>query len=149
MVERQAQRIKGKGIVLKAVKQKQARMLHISDETIKILIHHKRHQQLQKAKWVEDQDLMFPNSVGNLLDEKADRSWFAALCRSAWVPEYELYQLRKTAFTTMASQTDVRTLMDYSGHTNVGTVMKSYVSSTNESMKKAVNGMDKLRPSIN
>lgn len=149
LVERQAQRLKGKGIVLKAVKQKQARILHISDETIKILIQHKRHQQLQKAKWIDDHELMFPNSVGNLLDEKADRNWFAALCRSAWVPEYELYQLRKTAFTTMASQTDVRTLMDYSGHTNVGTVMKSYVSSTNESMKKAVNGMDKLRPSIN
>jgi len=99
--------------------------------------------------WHDDHNLVFPNSVGKLLDEKADRAWFKQLCRNAWVPEYQLYQLRKTAFTTMASQTDVRTLMDYSGHTNVNTVMKSYVSSNNESMKKAVNGMDKLRPSIN
>jgi len=146
LIERQAQRVKGQGIILKAVKQKESRAIPLSDETIKILATHKRHQSLKKAKWEEDSDLIFPNSVGKLLDEKADREWFRRLCVDAWVPEYQLYQLRKTAFTTMASQTDMRTLMDYSGHTNVNTVMKSYVSSTNESMKKAVNGMDELRP---
>lgn len=146
LIERQAQRVKGQGIILKAVKQKESRLIPLSDETIKILTAHKRHQALKKARWQDDLDLIFPNSVGKLLDEKADRAWFAQLCVDAWVPKYELYQLRKTAFTAMASQTDVRTLMDYSGHTNVGTVMKSYVSSNNESMKKAVNGMDGLRP---
>lgn len=146
LIERQAQRVKGQGIILKAVKQKESRVIPLSDETIKILTTHKRHQALQKATWEDDLDLIFPNSVGKLLDEKADRAWFELLCVDAWVPKYQLYQLRKTAFTAMASQTDVRTLMDYSGHTNVGTVMKSYVSSNNESMKKAVNGMDELRP---
>ncbi len=55
---------------------------------------------------------------------------------------YELYQLRKTAFTAMASQTDLKTLMEFSGHTQVATVMGSYVFATTESMKKAVNGLD-------
>jgi integrase len=146
LIERQAQRVKGRGIILKAVKQKESRLIPLSDETIKILLNHQRHQKLQKAMWHDDHNLVFPNSVGKLMDEKADRAWFKQLCRNAWVPDYQLYQLRKTAFTTMASQTDVRTLMDYSGHTNVNTVMKSYVSSNNESMKKAVNGLDKLRP---
>lgn len=146
LIERQAQRVKGQGIIIKAVKQKESRVIPLSDETIRILMVHKRYQALQKAKWDDELNIIFPNSVGKLLDEKADRAWFHLLCMEAWVPNYELYQLRKTAFTAMASQTDVRTLMDYSGHTNVGTVMKSYVSSNNESMKKAVSGMDELRP---
>lgn len=146
LIERQALRVKGRGIITKEVKQKESRVILLSDETIKILLTHKRHQALQKALWQDDLDLIFPNSIGKLLDEKADRAWFTRLCIAAWVPLYELYQLRKTAFTAMASQTDMRTLMDYSGHTNVNTVIKSYVSSTSESMKLAVNGMDELRP---
>jgi integrase len=62
-------------------------------------------------------------------------------------PNYELYQLRKTAITAMASQTDLKTLMEFTGHTQVSTVLGSYVFATSESMTKAVNGMDSLRPS--
>ncbi len=54
--------------------------------------------------------------------------------------------MRKTAFTNMASLTDPRTLLDYTGHSNLSVVMKSYFFSTNESMARAVSEMDKLRP---
>jgi hypothetical protein len=64
------------------------------------------------------------------------------------VPDCQLYQLRKTAITAMAGQTDLRTLMEFSGHTQVSTVIGNYVFVTSESMKSAVNGMDKLRPKI-
>ena len=90
--------------------------------------------------------LVFPNSIGKLQDEKADRLIFKKLCKAAGVPDYQLYQLRKTAFTNMASQTDLRTLMEFSGHTQISTVMGSYVFATSESMKNAIEGMDKLRP---
>jgi integrase len=83
------------------------------------------------------------------LDEKADRNSFKGLIRSAGTPDYELYQLRKTAFTAMASQTDLKTLMEFTGHSQVSTVMNSYVFATSESMTKAVSGMDKLRPTAN
>jgi hypothetical protein len=66
--------------------------------------------------------------------------------RTAGTPNYELYQLRKTAFTAMASKTDLKTLMEFSGHTQVSTVMGSYVFATTESMTKAVSGMDQSRP---
>jgi hypothetical protein len=46
----------------------------------------------------------------------------------------------------MASQTDLKTLMEFTGHTQVSTVLGSYVFATSESMKQAVNGMDRLRP---
>jgi integrase len=146
-IVRQVQRVKGTGLVIKAVKQKKERTLPISDVTIQILLTHKRYQALQKAAWAEDLDLIFPNSIGRPLDEKADRNSFKDLIMTAGTPNYELYQLRKTAFTAMASQTDLKTLMEFTGHSQVSTVMNSYVFATSESMAKAVNGMDALRPS--
>jgi integrase len=145
-VVRQVQRVKGKGLVIKAVKQKKERTLAISDTTVQILLTHKRYQALQKAAWTEDLDLLFPNSLGKPQDEKADRNAFKKLLKNAGAPNYELYQLRKTCFTAMASQTDLKTLMEFTGHTQVSTVLGSYVFATSESMAKAVNGMDKLRP---
>lgn len=146
LIERQVQRAKGKGLILKAVKQKTARTLRISQETVRILLGHKRHQALNKAKWAEDNDLIFPNMVGKLGDEKSDRLAFKNLLTAAGVPDCHLYQLRKTAFTAMAGQTDLKTLMEFSGHTQVSTVIGNYVFATSESMVKAVNGMDMLRP---
>ena len=146
LVERQVQRIKGQGLVLKPVKQKTTRTLKISRETVQILLTHKRHQSLNKAKWHQDNDLIFPNSLGGLGDEKSDRLAFKNLLIAAGVPDYQLYQLRKTCFTNMAQQTDVRTLQAFSGHSQVSTLMGSYVFPTEESMLRAVSGMDKLRP---
>lgn len=146
LVERQVQRAKGHGLVLKSVKQKTARTLQISQETVHILTTYKRYQSLNKAKWSEDNDLIFPNTVGRLGDEKSDRLAFKNLLTAAGVPDCQLYQLRKTAFTTMAGQTDLKTLMEFSGHTQVSTVIGNYVFATSESMKRAVSGMDQLRP---
>ena len=146
LVERQVQRANGRGLVLKEVKQKTVRTLTISQETVRILLTHKRHQSLNKAKWTKDNKLIFPNTVGQLGDEKSDRLAFKNLLKAAGVSDFQLYQLRKTAFTTMAGQTDLKTLMEFSGHTQVSTVIGNYVFATSESMKSAVNGMDKLRP---
>ena len=146
LIERQVQRAKGQGLVLKPVKQKTARTLKISNETIQILLKHKRHQSLNKAKWTADINLIFPNTVGKLGDEKSDRLDFKKLLKATNVSDYQLYQLRKTAFTAMAGQTDLKTLMEFSGHTQVSTVIGNYVFATSESMKNAVNRMDQLRP---
>ena len=146
LVERQVQRAKGHGLILKSVKQKTARTLKISQETVRILLTHKRHQSLNKAKWTEDNHLIFPNTAGKLGDEKSDRLAFKNLLAAAGVPDYQLYQLRKTAFTAMAGQTDLKTLMEFSGHTQVSTVIGNYVFATSESMDLAIGKMDGLRP---
>ena len=148
LVERQVQRAKGKGLVLKPVKQKTARTLKISHETVQILVTHKRHQSLNKAKWAKDNDLIFPNTVGKLGDEKSDRLAFKNLLSAAGVPDCQLYQLRKTAFTAMAGQTDLKTLMEFSGHTQVSTVIGNYVFATSESMESAIKRMDQSRPAL-
>ena len=146
LVERQVQRVKGQGLILKSVKQKIARSLKISEETVQILVTHKRHQSINKAKWADDKDLIFPNTVGKLGDEKSDRLAFKNLLKAAGVTDYQLYQLRKTAFTAMAGQTDLKTLMEFSGHTQVSTVINSYVFATSDSMNKAVKMLNKSRP---
>jgi integrase len=89
---------------------------------------------------------MFPSTVGRLGDEKSDRLAYKNLLTAAGVSDCQLYQLRKTAFTAMAGQTDLKTLMEFSGHTQVSTVIGNYVFATSESLKSAVNGMDQLRP---
>ena len=93
-------------------------------------------------------DFVFPNTVGKLGDEKSDRLAFKNLLLSAGVPDCQLYQLRKTAFTNMASQTDLKTLMEFSGHTQVTTVMKSYVHTTTESMAAAIQKPEGSRPQL-
>ena len=148
LIERQVQRVKGRGLVTKSVKQKTARTIKIHPSTVKILLTHKRYQALKRANWAIDDDLMFTNTLGRFVDEKSDRLAFKNLCLLAGVPDYQLYQLRKTAFTNMAQQTDVRTLLAFSGHSQVSTLMGSYVFPTEESMLRAVSGMDKLRPSL-
>jgi integrase len=146
LIERQVQRSKGKGLMLKAVKQKTVRTLVLSQETVRILLTHKRHQGLTRAKWKEDNDLIFPNTVGKLGDEKSDRLAFKNLLSAAGVADFQLYQLRKTAFTAMAGQTDLKTLMEFSGHTQVSTIIGYYVFATSDSMHAAIKRMDGLRP---
>ena len=145
-LERQVQRETGKGLVFQSVKQNEVRSVLLSDEQIRILQTHKRHQALNKAKWTEDDDLIFPNTKGRKCDEKRDRRMFKDLLVQAWVGDYQLYQLRKTAYSNMASVTDMRTLKDFSGHAQVATLLKHYVYSNSESMTRAVSEMDKLRP---
>ena len=145
-IERQVQRGATGKLEFQAVKQNQTRTLKSSKTQMNILLNHKRYQALNKAKWTIDENLVFPNSTGGKLEEKKDRAEFKKLLKAAGLPDYQLYQLRKTCFTNMAPLTDVRTLQEYSGHSQVSTLMGSYVFPTGESMLRAVSGMDKLRP---
>jgi hypothetical protein len=55
---------------------------------------------------------------------------------------------RKTAFTNMTSQTNLKTLMEFSGHAQISTLIQSYVHGTTESMTLAINRLERLRPGI-
>ena len=144
--ERQVQRETGKGLIFQSVKQNAVRSVPLSAEQLRILATHKRYQVLNKAKWKDDEDLIFPNTEGRKCDEKRDRRLFKELLKRADVGDYQLYQLRKTAYSNMASVTDMRTLKDFSGHGQVATLLKHYVYSNNEALVQAVSRMDGLRP---
>ena len=144
-IERQVQRGASGTLEFQSVKQGQIRTVPLIDSQIRILLAHKRFQALNKAGWTTDENLIFPNSIGRKLGEKKDWANFKRLLNDAGVPDYQLNQLRKTAFTNMAQQTEIRTLQAFSGHSQVSTLMGSYVFPTEQSMLRAISEMDKLR----
>lgn len=147
-IERQVQRVKGEGLVFQSSKQGKIRTLHLSEKQIEILTIHKYQQDVSKSAWVEDQDLIFPNSIGKKQDPKADTKTWRTLLRSAGVnSHYTVYQMRKTAFTNLsASGVDLRTIMELSGHSQASTLLNCYVHPTTESIKNALATQDRLRP---
>jgi integrase len=149
-IERQVQRVKSKGLVFQTSKTGKIRTLHLSDAQVEILLIHRYDQDSKKGAWIEDEDLLFPNSVGKKQDPKADHKAWKALLKTAGVKaDYTRYQMRKTAFTNLsASGVDVRTIMEISGHSQASTLLASYVHATSESVKNALSVQDKNRPTV-
>jgi hypothetical protein len=55
--------------------------------------------------------------------------------------------MRKTAFSNLYAELgDIRKLLDYSGHSQVSTVMKSYVFATEDSANEIRRSIDACRP---
>jgi len=147
-IERQVQRVQSQGLVFQSSKTGKTRTLHLSDTQIEILMIHRFDQDSKKGSWVQDEDLLFPNSVGKKQDPKADHKAWKALLNAAGVKvDYTRYQMRKTAFTNLsASGVDVKTIMEMSGHTQASTLLTSYVHATSESIKNALSVQDRNRP---
>lgn len=147
-IERQVQRVKSQGLVFQTSKTGKTRTLHLSDTQVEILMIHRYDQDSKKGSWLQDEDLLFPNSVGKKQDPKADHNAWKGLIKAAGVKaDYTRYQMRKTAFTNLsASGVDVRTIMEISGHSQSSTLLTSYVHATSESLKNALNVQDRNRP---
>ena len=147
-ISRQVQRIAGEGLVFQSVKQGKQRTIVLTDEQISILKCHKDLQDVYRPTFSVDEGLIFPNSLGSKLDDKRDSYLWKKLLRLAEVKSYQRYQMRKTAFSNLYAQLgDVRKLLDYSGHSQVSTVMKSYVFATEEAGNEIRRSLDASRPS--
>ena len=144
------QRVTGKGLVIMPPKRKQSRPLPLSVESMKVLLKHKEIQDLESLRWNENQGWIFPNSQGRLLDEKADvRSWRILLANAGVTSKYTRYQLRKTCFSYLASSgIDLKTLMEFSGHSQSSTVLKHYVFTNEMAIRGASESLNGLRPKI-
>jgi len=147
-ISRQVQRIAGEGLVFQSVKQGKQRTIVLTDEQISILRCHKELQDVYRPTFSVDEGLIFPNSLGSKLDDKRDSYLWKKLLKLAGVKSYQRYQMRKTAFSNLYAQLgDVRKLLDYSGHSQVSTVMKSYVFATEEAGNEIRRSLDASRPS--
>lgn len=148
-IERQIQRVKGKGLAIEKVKQKSgSRPIPISTQQLEILETLKKFQDTVGISSRNDENWIFPNSDGGRLSPEVDRKRWKALMVSAWVPSYERYQMRKTAFTNLAETLDTRTLMSYSGHTQVKTLLNSYVSPNNATLQRGLRHQDQIRAEV-
>ena len=148
-ISRQVQRVAGQGLVFQSVKQGEQRKIVLTDEQISILRSHKEMQDVYRPTFSVDEGLIFPNSLGSKLDDKRDSYLWKKLLRLAGVKSYQRYQMRKTAFSNLYAELgDVRKLMDYSGHSQVSTVMRSYVFATEEAANEIRRSIDASRPQI-
>jgi len=146
-IARQVQRIKGHGLEFQSVKQGNQRKIVLTDEQMRILQKHRDLQDVYRPIFSIDEGLLFPNSIGSKLDDKRDTFLWNKLLTEAGVMHYQRYQMRKTAFSNLYAELgDIRKLMDYSGHSQVSTVMKSYVFATEESSNEIRRSLDASRP---
>jgi len=148
-LERQVQRVKGKGLVFAPVKQKYVRKVELPPFIMDALAIHRMQQDLVRSTWAEDEGLIFPNTIGRKLDAKRDSKWWKDLLKTAGVRHYTLYQMRKSAFSNLFGLgVDPKTVMGISGHTQLSTLMNHYVFPLDESKQKAVRLMDELARNI-
>lgn len=142
-VERQVQRVKGKPLYFAPTKTKSRGAIPLTDRQVAILVSHKRHQSINKAAWVVDCGVIFPNSIGRLRDETLDKSWMGELCKRAGTPHYTRYQLRKTAFTNFLQGADIGTTKAFSGHTSTKTLEDHYITPESFAVREAANRAEK------
>ena len=147
-IARQVQRIKAQGLDFHPVKQGTIRTIPLSENWILAFDQHRHFQDLERGNWVIDRDLIFPGHDGNFLEAKQDWKRWKDFLKEIGLPAYEPRQMRKTAFTYMAQKTDMKTLMEFSGHTQVSTLMKSYVFASSESLNGAIAAIDGLYPKL-
>ena len=145
-VVRQVIRNKGTGLTFAPTKSKRLSSVPITGRQLKILMMHKRSQNLNKAKWKTDLNLIFPNNFGNMMDETKDKAWMKGICRSLGIPPYALYQMRKTAFTELMLVSDAGSTMAFSGHTQASTLFKHYVLPETNAVREAINRREAANP---
>lgn len=146
-IERQAQYVPGIGRTFTPVKQDEARTIPVARGLLDILQRHRANQELEKSFWIEDGDLIFPNHVGRIMDEKKDRVLFARLCDAAGTKRYQVYQMRKTCFSSLSAHgVDPKTIQTYSGHSQITTLLNSYVFTSPHILRSAATILDQIRP---
>ena len=148
-IHRQVQYEKGKGLIYCPPKTKRKSAIPLTQKEATALLNHKKYQQLRKAKlttptkksgrllWKGDDEIMFPNSYGNLQNPKSDTQWFHGLCAKAGIKRYQRYQMRKKALTDFMSHADLGVVMAYSGHSQASTLLKHYISPSLEVIRQA------------
>ena len=142
-VERQVQRVTGEPLNFAPTKTKMRSAKPLTPRQFEILMRHKRHQALSKAKWVEDNGVIFPNSIGRLQDETSDKKWMRELCDRAGVKRYTRAQLRKSCFTNYLSCADIGTTKAFSGHTSTKTLEDHYITPQNSAIREAANRVER------
>ena len=148
-ITRQVQYEQGKGLVYRPPKTLRKKPIPLGDDEVLVLEIYRNQMEFNHVIWASksingqpawkgDSEIVFPNKHGNLQNLKSDAKWFHKLCGKAGVPNYQLYQMRKRAFTDLMMVTNIATVMAYSGHTQASTLLKHYISPGLEDIREAL-----------
>jgi integrase len=144
---RQIQRVRGKGLIECPPKTLRKKPIPLILEEVALFC------ELQEYRFGDEdmnqysEQYIFPNAKGGPLDRNQLRKWFRKLCADAGVPRFELYQMRKTAFTELSQVTDLATVKAYSGHTQITTLEQHYIDPDMSAVKEALEKRSAARKS--
>lgn len=148
-IERQVQHEKGRGLVYGPPKTIRKKPIPLTNDEVIVFKEYLAQVEFNQVIWTSksrrgiplwknDKEIVFPNEHGNLQNLKSDTKWFRKLCDKAGTPHYQLYQMRKRAFTDLMLVTNIATVMAYSGHSQASTLLKHYISPELEDLRRAL-----------
>lgn len=130
-VQRHAQRLPGKGIVVGPTKTSSGRRpIALGADLVALLRRHRAAQnehRLSMGPLWRDHGLVFASEVGTFIEAKAARMAFERICRRAGVPVIRPYDLRHTsASLLLASGVHPKVVAERLGHANVTLTLSTY-----------------------
>ena len=148
-VQRQLQHVKGQGFVLVPPKTKAGRRkVKLGQETLDRLAIHREHQSLQKAvsgeRW-EENDLIFPNTIGKPAACEHMYQEFKRVLRKNDLPDIRFHDLRHTSLSFLLdSGTPVNTVQQRAGHSKASVTTDTYGHSMGHSEDQAAITIEEL-----
>jgi integrase len=148
-VHRQMQYIAGQGYIFSQPKtQAGRRQIKVGASTLKELEAHRNRQSIQKSiageRWQEN-DLIFPTTIGTPLDYKRVTKEFKRLLKRAGLPEIRFHDLRHTSLNTLMEMgLPVNTVQRRAGHTRASTTVDIYGHATAQSLEEAAEKIEEL-----
>ncbi len=148
-IQRQVQRIKGKGLVFCEPKSASGRrMIVLGQSTIEKLREYKRDQETTRihvgSKW-KDNDLIFPSPYGEPLDSTIVVKAYKRSLKAAGLPEIRFHDLRHTAATLMLQQgINPKIVQERLGHSDISLTLNTYSHVLPNMQEVAAEKMDEL-----
>lgn len=148
-VQRQLQQIDGQGYVFMPPKTKAGRrQIKVGSATLKQLEAHQTRQALDRERagerWQEN-DLIFPTTLGTPLDYKRVTSEFKRLLKRAGLPNLRFHDLRHTSLNALMEMgTPVNTVQRRGGHAKPSTTVDIYGHATARSQEEAAEKIEAL-----
>jgi integrase len=130
-IRRQVQRLKGQGLVFSEPKTAAGRRnVTIGPTTLKMLQQHYKDQQIQRQaageKW-HDNDLIFPNTVGNPMEHRNVHRFYKEMLSKAGLPDMRFHDLRHTAATLMLKEgINPKIVQERLGHADISLTLNTY-----------------------
>ena len=148
-IQRQVQRLKDQGLVFNTPKSEAGeRSVLLSVDTIRRLRGHHAVQYYEKEfagnRWQEN-DLIFPSTIGTPLDPQNIYKNFKALLRQAKLPNIRFHDLRHTAATLMFQQgIHPKVVQERLGHADIALTLNTYSHVLLDIQEEAVQKLDRL-----
>lgn len=131
----------GGGLMFVKTKGKSRRSIPIPPQLLPAFKAHRkahRKEQLKRGgKW-NDNDVVFANEDGSLIDPRDDYDEWVSILQEAGVPHKKLHIMRHSAATMLLAQgVDIRVVQEVLGHRDIRTT-QGYTQGANELMAEAV-----------